>query len=171
MTQPEDTEWTAADRELDRRLRELRPASRAPQAVQHEDRTPECGSAPTDHREQIAEHLAGHAGSKAFLAEGNEWEHIRSVWRAHADAVLRVPAIAEAEKLRAEHAALKRAHIALAEQAGRDQAAITRVRDLHVRNPHTGDCEHCSARNYPDYAVPHPCPTIAALDAPKEPRS
>lgn len=43
-------------------------------------------------------------------------------------------------------------------------AAVERVRTLHVRNANTGDCEHCSERDYPDYAVPHPCPTVAALD-------
>ena len=39
-------------------------------------------------RERIAEALAGHAGSKAFLADGREWEHARTAWYAHADAVL-----------------------------------------------------------------------------------
>ena len=43
-------------------------------------------------------------------------------------------------------------------------SAVERVRALHVRNEHTGDCEHCSERDYPDYAVPWPCPTIRALD-------
>jgi len=41
-------------------------------------------------RKTIAEALAGHAGSKAFLAEGSDWEHARSAWYAHADAVLAV---------------------------------------------------------------------------------
>ncbi|MGW9437969.1 hypothetical protein [Streptomyces sp. NPDC055607] len=41
-----------------------------------------------DLRQQYAEALAGHAGSKAFLGGGTEWEHARSVWYAHADAVL-----------------------------------------------------------------------------------
>ena len=41
--------------------------------------------------------------------------------------------------------------------------AADRVRALHVRNPHSGTCEHCSAGDYPDYAVPHPCATIRAL--------
>ncbi|MFH8627800.1 hypothetical protein ACH4A8_38935 [Streptomyces vietnamensis] len=44
----------------------------------------------TDLRQQIAEALAGHAGSKAFLAEGTAWDHARSTWYAHADAVLAV---------------------------------------------------------------------------------
>lgn len=48
----------------------------------------------------------------------------------------------------------------------RDQLldATDRVRTLHRRNEHTGDCEHCSKRDYPDYAVPWPCATIQALD-------
>lgn len=46
---------------------------------------------------------------------------------------------------------------------GRDEGA-ERVRALHVRNPHSGTCEHCSAGDYPDYAVRSPCPTIRALD-------
>jgi hypothetical protein len=41
-------------------------------------------------RDRIAEALAGHAGSKAFLADGTEWDHARSAWYAHADAVLAV---------------------------------------------------------------------------------
>ncbi|MFB7278082.1 hypothetical protein ACFCZV_13320 [Streptomyces hydrogenans] len=53
---------------------------------------------------------------------------------------------------------------ARAEQA---EAAIERVRALHTRSPNTGDCNHCSERDYPDYAVPHPCPTIRALDEPQ----
>lgn len=48
-------------------------------------------------------------------------------------------------------------------------AAVDRVRALHVRNANTGDCEHCSERDYPDYAVPHPCPTIRALDGEPQP--
>lgn len=44
------------------------------------------------------------------------------------------------------------------------EAAIARVREPHRRNPNTGDCEHCSEHDYPDYAVPQPCPTITALN-------
>jgi hypothetical protein len=44
------------------------------------------------------------------------------------------------------------------------KTAVVRVRALHRRNEHTGDCEHCSEHDYPDYAVPHPCATIRALD-------
>ncbi|MDH6448231.1 hypothetical protein M2155_000639 [Streptomyces sp. SAI-119] len=39
-------------------------------------------------RQRLAEALAGHAGSKAFLADGHEWEHARTAWYTHADAVL-----------------------------------------------------------------------------------
>ncbi|MFD5002187.1 hypothetical protein ACFWMV_04695 [Streptomyces mutabilis] len=49
-------------------------------------------------------------------------------------------------------------------RAERAEAAIERVRTLHRRNEHTGDCEHCSARDYPDYSVRHPCATVRALD-------
>jgi hypothetical protein len=54
------------------------------------------------------------------------------------------------------------------ERAARTEAAIARVRALHRRNDNTGDCEHCSERDYPDYAVSYPCLTITALDEPKE---
>ncbi|MFE0088793.1 hypothetical protein [Streptomyces sp. NPDC059016] len=47
-------------------------------------------------RDQIAETLAGHAGSRAFLTDEPGWDHARAAWHAHADAVLRVPVIAEA---------------------------------------------------------------------------
>ena len=43
-------------------------------------------------------------------------------------------------------------------------AAFDRVCALHRRNEDTGDCEHCSERDYPDYAVLWPCPTIRALE-------
>lgn len=49
------------------------------------------------------------------------------------------------------------------------KADVDRVRELHVRNRHTGSCEHCSAGDYPDYDVPWPCPTIDALEN-REPR-
>jgi hypothetical protein len=39
-------------------------------------------------RNRTAQALAGHAGSKAFLAKGTEWDHARAAWYAHADAVL-----------------------------------------------------------------------------------
>lgn len=44
----------------------------------------------TELRRQLAEAMAGHAGSKAFLAGGHEWEHTRQAWYAHADAALTV---------------------------------------------------------------------------------
>ncbi|MFD9444973.1 hypothetical protein [Streptomyces sp. NPDC060001] len=46
----------------------------------------------------------------------------------------------------------------------RAEAAVERARKLHRRNDHTGDCEYCSARDYPDYSVPYPCDTVQALD-------
>jgi hypothetical protein len=51
----------------------------------------------------------------------------------------------------------------------RDQllAAADRVRALHRRNENTAECEYCSARDYPDYAVPFPCDTIKALEGEK----
>lgn len=48
-------------------------------------------------------------------------------------------------------------------------AATDRVRALHRRNANTGTCEHCSEHDYPNYAVPHPCPTITALDPQEQP--
>lgn len=47
----------------------------------------------------------------------------------------------------------------------RDQLlkAADKVRALHKRNEHSGVCEHCSERDYPDYEVPWPCPTMHAL--------
>jgi hypothetical protein len=41
-------------------------------------------------RDQMAAALAGHAGSRAFLADGTEWDHPRAAWYAHADAALAV---------------------------------------------------------------------------------
>jgi hypothetical protein len=49
---------------------------------------PAANPTPEDLRQQLAEALAGHGGSKAFLADGTEWEHARAAWYAHADAVL-----------------------------------------------------------------------------------
>lgn len=48
---------------------------------------------------------------------------------------------------------------------GRDDLleAVQRVLTLHKRNEHSGCCEHCSARDYPDYEVVWPCPTVQAL--------
>lgn len=43
----------------------------------------------TDRRQVYAEALAGNAGSKAFLTDATEMEHIRSVWFAYADAVVK----------------------------------------------------------------------------------
>lgn len=43
-------------------------------------------------------------------------------------------------------------------------ARAERVRALHRRNENTAECEYCSARDYPGYAVPFPCDTIRALN-------
>jgi hypothetical protein len=43
----------------------------------------------TDRRQVYAEALAGNAGSKAFLTDATEMAHIRSVWFAYADAVVK----------------------------------------------------------------------------------
>ncbi|MGW4050834.1 hypothetical protein ACWENA_08370 [Streptomyces sp. NPDC004779] len=84
-------------------------------------------------------------------------EHVRAI-------------VPELEKAERELAALKRAHVALAEQAGKDQAAVARVRALHApgrdwswkpfgcehHGDHTQPCVHCGDC--------HPCPTLRALD-------
>lgn len=51
------------------------------------------------------------------------------------------------------------------EKPTRDQllAVVGRVHALHRRNEHTGDCEHCSQHDYPDYSVSWPCATVQAL--------
>ncbi|MFE3031543.1 hypothetical protein ACFXKY_07830 [Streptomyces canus] len=64
---------------------------------------------------------------------------------------------------------LNEANTTLQRQAARAEAATERVRALHRRNEHTGDCEHCSAGDYPDYSVPYPCPTIRALEGREQP--
>lgn len=84
-------------------------------------------SADPDLRERIAEALAGHAGSKAFLAEGPEWDHARDAWRAHADDALAVRDD-ELDRLRAENAELRRDHDEDREQLAEMRATITRLR-------------------------------------------
>jgi len=39
-------------------------------------------------RRHLAEAMAKEAGSLAFRKTGTEWEHLRSVWLAHADAAV-----------------------------------------------------------------------------------
>lgn len=73
-----------------------------------------------------------------------------------------------AEHVRHDRGALMLAHVAAAEQGGRDQAAIARVRAVHPRSESGTVCVTCSERDYPDYEVPWPCPTITALQPPKE---
>lgn len=47
--------------------------------------------------------------------------------------------------------------------------AADRVRTLHRQNENTEECEYCSARDYPTYAVPYPCDTLRALDGEEQP--
>ncbi|MFF7631430.1 hypothetical protein [Streptomyces cyaneofuscatus] len=71
--------WSAA-----KTMRQSHPAAECPADTTPADR-------PADQlRAAMAEALAGHAGSKAFLADGHEWEHARTGWYAHADAALSV---------------------------------------------------------------------------------
>ncbi|MFE3381332.1 hypothetical protein [Streptomyces anulatus] len=83
--------WSAA-----KTIRQSHPAAECPADTTPADR-------PADQlRAAMAEALAGHAGSKAFLADGHEWEHARTGWYAHADAALSVlpaPALAVARQL------------------------------------------------------------------------
>lgn len=43
-----------------------------------------------------------------------------------------------------------------------------RIRKLHPRSESGAVCVTCSERDYPDYEVPWPCPTITALQLPQE---
>lgn len=79
-------------------------------------------------RAQYAEALAGHAGSKAFLAEGSEWDHARAAWYAHADAVLRVRD-RELEQLQQMYA----------EQSAANAAYRLQIDDLIRRNAEYAD--------------------------------
>lgn len=57
--------------------------------IDNPDNPPTSGNSPDNPlRDLLAEALAGHGGSKAFLADGTEWAHARAAWYAHADAAL-----------------------------------------------------------------------------------
>jgi len=43
-----------------------------------------------------------------------------------------------------------------------------RIRKIHQRSESGNVCVHCSERDYPDYTVAWPCPTITALEPLKE---
>ncbi|MER7046743.1 hypothetical protein [Streptomyces jumonjinensis] len=73
----------------------------------------------TELRERLARALAGHAGSRAFLASGRVWDHHRAVWHDLADAIL-AARDTEMEQLRAD--CQKWADLA---------AAAERTRQLH----------------------------------------
>jgi hypothetical protein len=48
-----------------------------------------AGIAPAENlRQHLAEAMAKEAGSKVFRESGREWDHMRSVWLAHADAAV-----------------------------------------------------------------------------------
>lgn len=44
----------------------------------------------TSQRDRIAQAMAEGAGSMCFREPGREWDHLRSVWRSHADAAVNV---------------------------------------------------------------------------------
>ncbi|MGW2861897.1 hypothetical protein [Streptomyces sp. NPDC001205] len=85
--------------------------------------------------------MAGTAGSKAFLADGREWEHMRAAWYRNADAVLAVRD-SELEQLRAAVARVRAIHTPVDTMAGRV-------------------CEGCMNCD-PYEALPWPCRTIEA---------
>ncbi|MEW5658307.1 hypothetical protein ABGT92_23675 [Streptomyces cinereoruber] len=82
-----------------------------------------------------------------------------------------VAAEQRAERAEARRAALKRAHVALAEQAGRNQAALDAVRKLHRPAKDwswkTFGCNHdgAHAQSCGRCKTCHPCDTVRALDA------
>lgn len=83
-----------------------------------------------DLRQQYAEALAGHAGSKAFLADGTEWDHARAAWYAHADAVLAVRD-RELEQLRTE--------LAIEKSINADLRVESRARGEKLARFHEGE--------------------------------
>lgn len=83
-------------------------------------------------RQRVAEHLARQAGSKAFLSDGYEWDHARSVWYAHADAALAVLK-SELERLARYRAWLAAEH---AKAEATDRAHVCPP-DLRI-SPHNG---------------------------------
>lgn len=96
------------------------------------------------------------------LGPQEHWDKLATNWgRLIADAVM---AVVQPETIRARASCCEDGERTYGEMERHYEAAIERVRALHVRNANTGDCEHCSERDYPAYAVPWPCPTIAALD-------
>jgi bacterioferritin-associated ferredoxin len=116
--------------------------------------------APAALRDQIAEMLAGHAGSRAFLTAEPGWDHARAAWYAHADAVLRVPAIRDMQERTADYenritwetncgscARILDASIREHERAERAEAALDRVRAIasdHLHE-HAAGTDPCAA--------------------------
>lgn len=103
-------------------------ASCSPAAPETEPNNPAATEA-TDLRTRLARALAGHAGSKAFLADGPEWDHMRSVWYAHADAAL--------TELQPELAALAEYENAITWQT--DCLSCARVLDSSIRETERAD--------------------------------
>lgn len=133
----------------------------------------------TEQRDRIAQSMAEAAGSMCFRQAGAEWEHLRSVWRGHADAAL-VVISRDVEQLRGRTEKAERAVDLLAgshRRAEQLEAAIARVRDLHQSVQHMGQiwCGECSVRRRTGPKteewvafIPHPCATIRALNEPAE---
>jgi hypothetical protein len=153
------------DRELDRRIREIPAADEKASPPEPDQRAVcRCSAAPDGLRDQYAAairptmllglqdaELDGVGGAQRI----NEWAD----WIAKTVAAVRDR---ELEQLRVEHAALKRAHVALAEQAGKNQAAIARVRRL---------CDVTIEHSVRVDAVHQAHDTLAALDELEETRS
>jgi bacterioferritin-associated ferredoxin len=117
-----------------------------------DDRRWHATPAPAALRDQIAETLAGHAGSRAFLTAEPGWDHARAAWYAHADAVLRVPAIRDMQGRIADYenritwetncgscARILDASIREHERAERAEAALGRVRAIARDHLHDSD--------------------------------
>lgn len=96
------------------------------------------------------------------------WTSARARTQAHQEGTLRHVADRDSwkswtKKAESQLAALKRAHVALAEQAAKDQATLTAVRKLHDR----WECDaNVCAVCVDGYGNPvsYPCPTTRLLD-------
>jgi hypothetical protein len=105
-------------------------------------------------RQRLAEMMAGRAGSKAFLAEGAEWEHMRAARYAHADAALVVLDMLPVEQTPADRGAMERVRTVLESEAVVGRSALE-YRGLIVSALMTGeagmhglDHPRCETRDY-----------------------
>lgn len=99
--------------------------------------------------DSLEKHLATEEEvSRRLLQQRQEMAAERFIWQergdraeisARANRVAAVEALVRAEQAEVQRAALKEAHVALASQAGKDQAALDRVRALAERWRYTGD--------------------------------